>query len=301
MLYSPLASPVGVVLLSAKPEEKARLTNVVGQYFTKSKSVLDGYPTYELEAATAGRREHLVVADCGEMANVSAASRTGLLAARFSPNLIVFIGTGGSLRPEKCKVGDVVVPTLGATTKYYDKLNDADWRLWSWEKPQQSADLGGYTKDGRHYRLSRKTKEFPLTGVGRDYVSQALSGAAKAQRLDFDLAKLSAAGADPEVHVDAQVFSWDMVLASDHYRKLLLDQIDRKVSVVDMESFGFLSALTQFQIPPVNKLISSVIVRGISDICGNKDTSSADGRNNIATDNAAHVACRIVKHGYLEL
>ena len=301
MLYQPLSSLVGVVLLCAKPEEKARLTSVVQKYFTMIEPVLSGYPTFVLDAKDSGKPEVLVVADCGEMANVSAASRTGFLAARFSPNLIVFVGTGGSLRPEKCKVGDVVVPTLGATTKYYDKLNDAAKKIFGWEKPEQSADLGGYTRDRKHYKLRRKTMDFPLAGIGRDYVSHALSNNDKAHSLNFDLAKLEKSHADPNVHIDTKVFSWDMVLASENYRSRLVEQVDSKAWAVDMESFGFLSALRQFQVPPVNKMISSIIVRGISDICGNKDTSSDDGRNDIATDNAAHVACRIVKFGYLQL
>ena len=301
MLHPKLNAPVGVILLCAKTDEKARITPIVSTYFKRTTSILEGYPTFILDAEDSQVEERLVVADCGEMANVSAASRTGYLATRFNPNLMVFVGTAGTLQPDKCRIGDVVVPTLGVVSKYYDKIEDGGGEGFDGNTmPSQAADLGAFTKDKKTYTLRKKMNNFKLTGQGRDYISEAMGMSATQDLLDFDLQKLPLQTSVPAVHVDSSVFSWDMILASDHYRSLLIKQIDSKAYAVDMESFGFLNALLEFQAPPADKAISSVVVRGISDDCGNKHNSFDTGRNHVATDNAAHVACRIIKNGYMK-
>ena len=298
---SPQNLPVGAILLCAKADEKTVITGVVPKYFTRTQSVAGGYPTFKLPAEDAGMEENLILADCGEMANVSSASRTGYLLAKFNPGLIIFLGTAGSLKPEQCQVGDVVVPTLGVVTKYYDKLEDAGRGIFGFgvERPNNVADLGALTRDRHKYLLRKQERNLDLTGEGRAYISEAASNRTGGNTLASGLKKFVATSRSPEVHKDTMIFSWDMVLGSEHYRSLLERQINSKAFAVDMESYGFLSAVEQFQAPPVERAISSIVVRGISDICGDKRSSGSDGRNEVATENAAHVACRIIRDGYL--
>lgn len=236
------------------------------------------------------------------MANVSAASRTGYLLAQFEPNLIVFVGTAGSLRPDECKLFDVVVPTLGVVAKFYDKIEDSGGsRFKTGKLPESLADLAAFTKDRQKYKLRKNNRNIPLAGHGGTFVSHALANPKAGQTLAGDLISHSSNSGSSKVHIDASIFSWDMVLSSEHYRKLLSRQIGNKALAVDMESYGFLSAIAQFQLPPVNKPISPLIVRGISDVCGDKSTSQEEGRNANATQNAANVAFRIIRDGYLPL
>jgi nucleoside phosphorylase len=101
-----------------------------------------------------------------------------------------------------------------------------------------------------------------------------------------------------KIQYDTQIFSWDMVLDSSHYRDHLRAELDRKVYSVDMESFGFLAAIEQFQEKPYNRTVSGIVIRGISDVCGDKATSYNDGRNALAMRNASVVASELVLRAY---
>lgn len=302
MLHPKLNALVGVLILCAKPEEKSELITIVSEYYDATDSVLSGYPTFNLPAGDAGVEEVLILADCGQMANVSAASRTGYLAARFAPNLIIFVGSAGSLKPDECEKFDVVVPTLGVETMYYDKIEDAGQLGFfrKAHKPSGVAELGAFTANKYQYSLSPRRKNISLAGHGSGYVATACAANNKGATIKTGLENAPGKETVPKVHIDASIFSWDMVLASGRYRDLLVKQLDRKTTAVDMESFGFLSALEQFSAPPTSKPISGLIVRGISDVCGDKSGSQEEGRNALATRNAARVACHIVRDGYLK-
>jgi nucleoside phosphorylase len=301
-MFTPLRMPVGALIVSAKPEEKSEVTKVVSQYFEKSEPLLEGFPTYRLPADGAGKEEALVLADCGHMGNVAAASKTGYLLAAFQPNLTIFVGTAGSLRPDKCSVYDVVIPTLGVITKYYDKLEDApgNW-FWGGGKPSTHAGLGAFTRDRMRYKLRPQEKTFEHVGVGNSFVVEAKTKNDRGAGLDVGLESGNRSVRTPKVHLDTYMFSWEKVVASKHYQSLLSLELNTKAYAVDMESFGFLSAFSQFQKLAGGQDRSSLIVRGISDICGDKAESYDEGRNDLATRNAANVACRILRDGYLAL
>ncbi|MFN4201830.1 MAG: hypothetical protein ACK4GM_02085 [Tabrizicola sp.] len=301
-MLPPLRKPVGALILSAKPEEKSEVTKIVTEYFSREDPLLDGFATFTLPANSAGVEEALVLADCGQMGNVAAASRTGYLLAAFRPNLTIFVGTAGSLRPDKCTVYDVVVPTLGVIAKYYDKLEDAGgYCLWGGAKPESTAGLAAFTKDRKRYTLRRKDKTLEHIGFGTSFVTEAKTRDEQGTGLDVGLKSGKGVSRTPRVHLDTYIFSWEKVVASGHYQTLLAKDLDTKAYAVDMESFGFLSAFAQFQKLVGGNERSSLIVRGISDVCGDKSGSYDEGRNDIATRNAATVACRILRDGYLKL
>lgn len=302
-MSTPVLPLVGAILLCAKTEELAEVEVVIGTHFKKVRNVQSGYTTYQLTDRTADDPgEVLILATHNKMGNVAAASATGSLASEFNPNLIVFVGTGGSLRPDKCVIGDVVVPQNGVSTKFYNRLEDAGRFGWFRQPPwvsALSADLRAYTRDGQAYGLRRETDTVPLLGFGQSIVARALNDQAHGNHGLGTGLKCGPSKRQPTVHVDAEVFSWDLVLASDHYRKLLTGQINPKAMVVDMESYGFLTTARMLNQATARKALSTVIVRGISDECGNKSTSTVNGYNNLAMQNAANVACRILRAGYL--
>ena len=233
------------------------------------------------------------------MGNVASAAATGHLTVRHDPNLIVFVGTGGSLQPDECRIGDVVVPQKGVKTKYYDKMGDSGSIPFigkpKWGKGGSPADLQTISRDHRRYFQRVAGESIQLTGRGHGYVATALANK-KALAEDLETWK---SGKPPVVHTDASVFSWDLVLTSENYRKLLSEELGSKAIAVDMESFGFLSSARMLNGPGASKALSTIIVRGISDICGQKDEHFIEGSDVIAMKNAAEVACRILQNGYL--
>jgi nucleoside phosphorylase len=302
----PQESPplVGAIILCAKTEELAEIETVVKEYFRRAPRDSSAHSTYVLtERSEDDPGEVLLLATYHAMGNVASASATGHLAMQFKPNLMIFVGTGGSLRPKKCAIGDVIVPAGGAQTNYYDKIEDAG-RIsgpeeHQWPSDHRPSELRSVTMDGRVYSHRPKTDKVLPTGRSHKFVAKAMGPTLRRTSALAEGLETWEEEKSPKVHVDAMIFSWEMVLDSESYRDLLCKDLDAKAMAVDMESYGFLKAAQMLNGPEAEKPLSTIVVRGISDICGKKGNDFENGSNGIAMRNATTVACRILSNGYL--
>jgi nucleoside phosphorylase len=295
---------VGVILLCAKTDELAEIEAVVASHFGRAARDTAAHSTYVLADRTeTDPGEVMLLVTHNTMGNVASASLTGHLAARFKPNLMIFVGTGGSLRPDQCRIGDVVVPDLGAETRYVDNIKD-DGRIGilgrpKWPVEGRSTDLRSFSRGGHIYSHRPKNDKIGLTGRAQKFISLAKGVTTNGQSsIQLGLHPWEQ-DRTPEVHTNVIMFSWEMVLHSIRYRDLLLNEIDSKAIGVDMESYGFLKAAAFLNEPGIDRPLSTIIVRGISDICGEKEKAFAQGSDKLALQNATTVACRILRDGYL--
>ena len=285
---------VGVIVLCAKPDELYVIQQHFDKKFTPSRALDQSMVCYDLPPRGDAAPQVMVVAHCVQMGNMYSASSAGFLIATLKPNLVIFVGTAGSLDPAKCGIGDVVVPDLGCTTKYFDKISE----LGENDPHRLATDLRPVGHDGKKYVLGRRDDQIKLTTASRAFITQmrAAEGPAIEELLEHFVVGEKSTKA--KIKFDTKIFSWDMVLDSSHYRDHLRAELDRKVFAVDMESFGFLAAIEQFQEKPYNRTVSGIVVRGISDVCGDKATSDDDGRNALAMRNASVVASELVLRAY---
>ncbi len=281
-----------VVVLCAKPKEQKFVT----EHFDKTFERLKHYkPVYKISNEPENL-VNLLVMNCGEMGNISAASVTGHVLGWHKPNLVILVGTAGSLDPKKYNIGDVVIPELGAQTLSYNGIVDSEHIDFEKNRKRKLvADLWPNGIDGTEYALRQDTNKsnITLSRYSRDIISRASETTMDLPELTALLEKYEGNN-DPKIHQDVHVFSWEKVVDSAKYRDKLNVQYS-KTAAVDMESYGFLHAAKQYQ---DNLAVSAIIVRGISDLCGNKAIDFKDG---YAVRNASIVAAEIVKRGYMNL
>jgi nucleoside phosphorylase len=277
-----------IIVLCAKPDEQQVIVNHFNIVFDRQEHFNDVYYVKALK----GSPLRLLVTHCGDMGNITAASRTGYLLGQYRPNLIVFVGTSGSLNPDKCQLGDVVVPDLGVQTLSYNKIvDDEDPSFKNYRDRKLKADILPSGVDGREYafRHDNVKGNVPLSTRSRQDITRARATGAGRPTLELLLQNYTG-NEKQRIHFDVQIFSWEKVIATGHYRDKLNLQFDRAY-IVDMESYGFLEAAGQYQ---EDKPLRAIIVRGVSDLCAGKSTSGDKGLNEIATRNAAVVAAEII-------
>jgi nucleoside phosphorylase len=281
-----------VIILCATTNEQKFVTEHFDKVFSRIKHFEPVYQTAPNLNSTA----NLLVMNCGEMGNISAASMTGHILGSYKPNLVIFVGTAGSLDPTKYNIGDVVVPELGAQTLSYNKIVDfEDEKFKAFRDRKLIADIWPHGIDGTEYAFRHDDAKgnIALSRRSRDIISKARENIDAAPELGT-LLESHDLNQNPKIHYDVQVFSWEKVVASDRYRKKLNIQF-AKAAIVDMESYGFLHAGRQYQ---ESSTVRAIIVRGISDLCGQKSTKF---RDDYAVKNASIVAAEIVKRGYMNL
>jgi nucleoside phosphorylase len=277
-----------IIVLCAKQDEQRVIVDHFKTVFERQEHFNDVYNV----TTSKGSPLRLLVTLCGDMGNITAASRTGYLLGQYRPNLIVFVGTSGSLNPAKCNIGDVVVPDLGVQTLSYNKIVDAeDNSFHRYRGRGLKADILPAGIDGTEYafRHDNVKGNVSLSNRSRQDISRAREKNEDRPKIESLLRK-HVLNSDPKIHFDVQVFSWEKVVATGHYRDKLNQQFDRAY-IVDMESYGFLEAAGQYQ---QDKPLRAIIVRGVSDLCAGKSTSGEKGLNDYAVENAAIVAAEII-------
>jgi nucleoside phosphorylase len=287
-------------VLCAKPDEQRIVEKVLDKGFEQWKIRGEYLPAYKIKTAE-GVEESLIVANCGGMGNIHAASKTGFMLGTYSPNLILFVGTAGSLIPAKCCLGDVIVPEKGAVSLLYDKIVDEDdtENFKKWRSRKTTADLWPRDIADHEYalRIVKDKTEVPLNEKSLQYISVSRKARGPAD-LTLLLNKISS-DKIPEIHYDKQIFSWEKIIATSKYRDRVQSEYPSAYAV-DMESYGFLLASKQYQ--ETGWPVRAIVVRGISDLCDiTKSTSFAQGNNDLAVENATIIAAEIIKRAYLTI
>jgi nucleoside phosphorylase len=281
-----------IVVLCAKSDEQ----NFVTQYFSKVFDRVDHFRPVFKTAAKQGSPANILVMNCGEMGNIGSACITGHICGSYNPGLAILVGTAGSLNPLKYNIGDVVIPELGAISHGYDGILDsAHSDFIKFRDDRNKIGILPTGTDGTTYAFRPDTNKsnIPLSRYSRDVISKARENTAGIAELSSMLEKYDGNTA-PKVHNDVHVFSWEKIVYSAKYRDNLQSQFS-KTAIVDMESYGFLKAAKQYQ---DDTALRAIVVRGISDLCGDKAIEFHDG---FAVKNAAIVAAEIIKRGYMVL
>lgn len=260
-----------LAVLCAKSEELAAVQKVFRTKYTPKRDDEDlAEQIFEIE--TPDRTIRLVARTCGKMGHMAAAFHTAGLVSQYKPSFVFFVGTAASLDPKRIQLGDVVVPRK-AIHRVYDKITEEG----SADFDARVSECGGREKffgenvlcvDSDTIEVSEKMQG-ALSGVDYDAVKSRLErGNATEIVLGGEKFELR----DPEVHLDDDIFSCGMVVDSITYRQYIQELAAtsyRKARTIDMESYGFYSAIQIANRTGYNGC-EGVMIRGISDYAGRK-------------------------------
>jgi nucleoside phosphorylase len=232
----------------------------------------------------------LLATTCDAMGSLHAAVRTAQLVGRYTPSLMLFVGTAASLRPGKVRLGDVIVPET-AWMRIYDKIVEAPQQAYQDAVARQNFRERFFND---HVLLATSFSE-DLSQAARDYVSDVDFSAVEATLDDADLPApwASELKRKPRVIDDTGIANCGMVVNSETYRDFLLETADRKIDAIDMESYGFFKALRDLN----RTATAGLMIRGISDYAGRKEGVELGPTKwkQIANKNAARVALAMVR------
>ena len=116
-LSQPVLEPVDFLIITALPEERDALLDILGSY---NRIQLDGRPTYYLSAVPAYGRNgdyRVAVTMLSQMGNVHAAQHTSQAIKDLSPDHVLVVGIAGGVKG-KVGLGDVIVAT---NVLYYEQ------------------------------------------------------------------------------------------------------------------------------------------------------------------------------------
>lgn len=268
----------------------------------------------------------------GDMGNLVAATKLAKAVRISEIEMAILVGLGGSLDPDHCKLGDVLI-AYEVKTIYPDKIKKIDNRTEVFSDVAD-ADSGLYKIDPRKkvmsdsfFRLKRRFHRWELSS---DWVSRYCNHL-KAHPLE----NLQSVGAETELPDDFKhlenitpsvnsgtILSGDFVVDSEEFAEFLIERNksidmdyysqrnsikrDRKsevnwfksrVPVVDMETLGFFTAANELQ----NWLNPGFLfsIRGVSDVARNKSELDASTQNNvrsIAVHNAIITAIDLIEY-----
>jgi nucleoside phosphorylase len=287
----------GIVVMCAKPDELEIVQGLFSPHFAPIKNRGSEFTEYLLPASGSGTEEKLILCNCADMGNTFAAAATGYFIGTRQPNLMLFLGTAGSLRPNKCKPGDVVIPSA-CDTRYYDRICEKDSN--DFRELTSRADFREYffgSGDGGYLNaLNHRSAQAELTLAAGKYRTTYLSN--RRAKVTKKLQQFPTGDTPAQIHSDARIFSWDMIIDSAAYRDFLVPLLDRKVCAVDMESFGFLKTIDTFAKRQTDKTTNGLVIRGISD---NSTAKASEFDQKTAMTNAAIVAVDLIQNTYTAL
>ncbi|NKX45300.1 5'-methylthioadenosine/S-adenosylhomocysteine nucleosidase [Roseicyclus persicicus] len=297
---------IDALIVCARNQEVSEISKVLRQTGEATRIRAEPNTSFSFEVyripSTGPRGEAIVgIVNCGDMGNVHSAIRTAYFYNLFVPSVMVFCGIAGSLEPKKARLGDVVIPTKVYNYKH-DKISDLKGAERDSAREKGFDDCIEFLAD-RTISLRPKRKDIGiddsalqlLTALPRDEISDELESEDLPQEL-MDVEDLRVERRAQLIR-EEDIFSWEMVFNSAVYRSFLKGKNELNGAVVvDMESFGFVSAVRELR--KVNGILAGFVVRGVSDYVGYKEECDAiDGERfrHMALRNAALVAIRIVR------
>lgn len=228
------------------------------------------------------------------MGHVHAAAKTAQLVARYKPLIIFFVGTAGSLDPGSLRFGDVVIPTK-VYYRIYEKIVQRGQR--EFEKAETRADFKEFFFDKDQLLLTDPVTE-PITDGARNWLSD-ISFAGIALRdgtLEPEWLSRLNPQRGPKLEEDATIATCGMLINSEVYRDFLVGLAGRKAYAADMESLGFFKAIADMRQSPAISRTDGIMIRGISDYAGRKESTELSSSNwkEIANHNAAVAAAHAI-------
>lgn len=186
--------------------------------------------------------------------NAAAAAERAI--THFGPAVALFVGIAGGLSEQNMKWGDVVAAT---------EIYNYEWGTERAEFHQRQRSAGAA------YSLRQQAQYVALGDAWRQRTS--------AERIN---------GQQPDVVVEPIAAGEKLIRdrSSTVYERLR-ESLDKAVAV-EMEGHGFLAALDQ------SETVAGIVVRGISDLCHDKDEAGRAGAQKIAAANAAAFAFELL-------
>jgi nucleoside phosphorylase len=215
------------------------------------------------------RGEHLdwevYLAEVG-MGNAGAAAEVAGAVETFSPQLILFVGVAGGLKPGDQSHGDVVVASVVYNVHSAKIIPGPDGRSQIQSRPL------GVPASHRVTQLVR--------AVGRTPWAAGLA---------FSGQPLGPAHAQPAVHL-RPIVAGEVVLADpdSDLRKFIAGHFS-DAAAIDMESMGVYETAHRYELP-------MLAIRGLSDLLGDKDPAADRERQPRAAANAAAFAIALLSH-----
>lgn len=284
-------------LICAKAEE----LRVVIETFRKSWKMVPGERTSDriFEVPTPVGPKPVLVATCTGMGHLNAAVRTTQIISLYQPGVLMFVGTAASMRPTEVQVGDVVIPKK-AISRIYEKISQKG------QADYEDRIAGGNFKEifFDDNALISDVETVSCSGDALGVIASVPIGDIKLNGVAPG-APLTIAGEqitlrNPKVADDLDIFSCGMVVDSTSYRTFLnaiAHANMRKAAVIDMESFGFFSAIAATRNIGAGSVCEGIMIRGVSDYAGRKQQSEnlPVDLKRAAMENAAIVAQRFVQ------
>ena len=268
-----------VVALTGRPQLQAVILTALQDEYAAVVTHLDdcqsdrvGGTRYERGRFTGTNVDWTVyVAEIG-MGNVPAAAELSAANAALEPNVVLFVGVAGSVKPDDLCRGDVIVGSHAYNVHAgKDAIDDAG-RPVSLGRPVGSQAAYGLVQLATAVRKQHWTGELLLVGAGE--VRNAL---------------------DQSPHVEIRGIAAGEVVHADS-KSTLMEKVRtmyNDVAAVDMESFGLYETAHRLAVP-------AVAVRGISDSVGDKNPGDDANWQPIAARHAAGFAFAMLRAAELE-
>lgn len=206
------------------------------------------------------------VAEIG-MGNVPAASELAAACAQFKPDVVLFVGVAGSVKPDDLCRGDVVVGSHAYNVHAGKDTVDDQGRPVSLGRPLGSQAAYGLVQLATSVRKQQWTGELLLVGGGE----------ARNARGEVPHVEIRGIAAGEVVHADS--------------RSALMEKVRTRfndVAAVDMESFGLYETAHRLS-------VRALAVRGISDSVGDKNPGDDANWQPIAARHASGFAFAMLR------
>ncbi|MDC7675161.1 5'-methylthioadenosine/S-adenosylhomocysteine nucleosidase family protein [Asticcacaulis machinosus] len=265
------------------------------------------------------------------MGNIEAVLGTTEATTRLHPDLVILVGLGGSLHPEKVQLGDVI---LSNQAKLYmsDKVADIGAKKQGKNRyrfsdaPDQGAalivDKRDKFMDSSFFRYERRFIEsegtHDLLGKAEHDLCTDLTWMNRVpDAVVPDKYKAAYSARSGGAIHSGWLLASSQVVDSAEFRDYLLDkntslhldihmqtaEPDRshwkagEILAVDMESYGVLKAVETLRVN-IGNTVGGIVVRGVSDLCEEKvgtDDLSGNATRLVAVQNASEATLRIIE------
>jgi nucleoside phosphorylase len=201
-----------------------------------------------------------------DMGNSGAAAEVASAIETFSPQLILFVGVAGGLKPSDQRHGDIVVASMVYNVHSAKIAPDPAGGSQVLSRPL------GVPASHRLTQLVRAVSRMMWT-------ADSLTGAQRKET----------ASPPPAVHLRA-IVAGEVVLADpdSDLRKLIAERFN-DAAAIDMESYGVYETAHRYEVPVL-------AVRGLSDLIGDKTLASDQELQPRAAANAASLAIALLSH-----
>lgn len=286
------STKLDIVVLGARTEEKSSIAAELEK--AKDSASTDALrkrlrgsgarlPAYSVADLTPGKNQPLSVGlvECADMGNVAAAINTAHVILQHEPTLVIFSGIAGSMNSKKIRVGDVLFPR-SIRTRYFQKL-----KVYGGDHLRAGAVERAEILESIKGQLMSFDRTISVSGAAKDLLSHIDSARLKQLLADVELPedweKSKGVSRRPVRVVDEEYsFSWDKVLSHGQYIELIRPLLGNSATIVDMESYGFLSAIEKLR-GGASESISAkpyathgIVIRSVSDYAEHKELSDED-------------------------